>query len=116
MGRRTAVASIPATVVPPKVDQAKRGRTRSCQKSDQERIEMMGIYDSGLSCWERNKRSLPNDNAGKGILGEVVNDGKVVKKPLVEEPVAEEEPVEEAEKTSKKKVVSAKVKKILKDD
>jgi hypothetical protein len=30
----------------------------------------MGIYDSGLSVWERNKRGLPMDHAGAGVIGE----------------------------------------------
>lgn len=29
----------------------------------------MGIYDSGLSCWERNQRGLPADHAGEGTIG-----------------------------------------------
>ncbi len=30
----------------------------------------MGIYDSGLSVWERNKRGLPADTAAGGVIGE----------------------------------------------
>lgn len=30
----------------------------------------MGIYDSGLSCWERNQRGLAADHAGEGVIGE----------------------------------------------
>lgn len=31
----------------------------------------MGIYDSGLSCWERNQRGLPPDHAGEGSIDEI---------------------------------------------
>jgi hypothetical protein len=33
----------------------------------------MGIYDSNLSVWERNKRGLPADHAGSGVIGEDKN-------------------------------------------
>ena len=52
----------------------------------------MGIYDEGMSCWERRKAKLPPENAGKIVIGEVINDEKVAKEPLIEEvEVVEEE-------------------------
>jgi hypothetical protein len=65
----------------------------------------MGIYASRKSCWERRKEGLPQDNAAKQVIGEVVGDNKVVKNPVVEEPVVEE-PVVEVEKVSSAKKVS----------
>lgn len=64
----------------------------------------MGIYASRKSCWERRRGGLPQDNAAKQVIGEVVGDSKVVKQPLVEEPVVEEAPVVEEEPTVSKKV------------
>lgn len=71
----------------------------------------MGIYDDGLSCWERNKRGLAPENAGEtkvelksekveGAKGEVVVEAKV------------EKPVEKAKaaKTEVKKSFVDKVK------
>lgn len=66
----------------------------------------MGIYDSRKSAWQRHKEGKPQDHAGKGVIGEVVGDDKVVKQPLVEEEpkVEEEEDSKPAprKKTSKK--------------
>jgi len=30
----------------------------------------MGLYDSNLSVWERNKLGLPMDHCGDGVIGE----------------------------------------------
>ncbi len=48
----------------------------------------MGLYDSGLSVWERNKLGLPMDHCGEGVVGETPA-----------EPVVQ--PVEELEETPK---------------
>lgn len=64
----------------------------------------MGIYDSRKSAWQRHKEGKPQDHAGKGVIGEVVGDDKVVKQPLVEEEPKVEEDSKPAprKKTSKK--------------
>ncbi len=54
----------------------------------------MGIYDDGLSCWERNKIGLAPENAG-------TNPEEVPEKVVVEK-VAVETKVEPPKKTPKK--------------
>lgn len=65
----------------------------------------MGIYSSRKSAWQRRVEGLPQDHAGPGVIGEVVGDDKVIKKPLASEEVEEvEETVEDdAPKSSSKK-------------
>lgn len=67
----------------------------------------MGIYSSRKSAWQRRVEGLPQDHAGPSVIGEVVGDDKIVKKPLANEEVEEvEDQVEdkdEAPKSSPKK-------------
>lgn len=44
----------------------------------------MGIYDSGLSCWQRRKLGLSQDNAGKTVQQEEIPTPPVAEE-LVEE-------------------------------
>jgi len=62
----------------------------------------MGIYDSRKSVWQRHKEGKSPDHAGRGVIGEVVGDDKVVKQPLNEETVekVEEEPKKKSSKKS----------------
>ena len=50
----------------------------------------MGIYSSKLSCWQRRKAGLKQDNAGPNTIDETVIP-EVVAEEVVEEVVVEEE-------------------------
>ena len=54
----------------------------------------MGIYSSGLSCYQRRMLGLKQDHAGPETIEEAVPE-------VVEEVVVEEKPVEEAKTTTK---------------
>jgi hypothetical protein len=55
----------------------------------------MGIYSSGMSCWQRRKAGLAQDNAGFGVIGETKSVDVPVIKTLeeVEIPIPVEETI-----------------------